>query len=111
MNKATLLAIAGVILLTGGSAFAQYQDGPRDRGDSAFYHDQDDAPNYAAHWGFHDGFAAGAHDRETGHSFRPTHGDTYEDAPEYGHPPINRKEYKNIYREAYVRGYERGYGR
>jgi hypothetical protein len=47
----------------------------------------------------------------TGHNFRPTHDSNYKHAPEYGHPPIRRDEYKNIYREAYVHGYEKGYGR
>jgi hypothetical protein len=47
----------------------------------------------------------------TGHNFRPTHDSNYKHAPEYGHPPIQRDEYKNIYREAYVHGYEKGYGR
>ena len=65
----------------------------------------------AAHWGYQDGFTDGSHDRATGHSFRPTHDSAYKHAPEYGHPPIGRDEYKNIYREAYVHGYEKGYGR
>jgi hypothetical protein len=113
MSKAKLLGIAGVLLMT-GSAFAQYgqyEQLPRDPGYNAYYHDAEDAPNYAAHWGYHDGLADGQHDRETGHSFRPTHDSAYKHAPEYGRPPINRDEYKNLYREAYVRGYERGYGR
>ena len=111
------LRVALVFTILGGSAAiasAQYGSGgvpPRDAGYSAFYHDQDDDPNYAAHWGFHDGLADGSHDRETGHSFRPTHDAAYKHAPEYGHPPIGRDEYKNIYREAYVHGYEKGYGR
>ena len=72
---------------------------------------QNESPDYAAHWGYQDGFADGSHDRATGHSFRPTHDSAYKHAPEYGHPPIGRDEYKNIYREAYVHGYEKGYGR
>lgn len=91
MSKAKVLGIAAAILLAGGSAFAQYGPPPRDPGYDTFYHDQADAPNYAAHWGYHDGFADGAHDRQTGHSFRPTHDGNYKRAPEYGRPPINRK--------------------
>ena len=75
---------AFALLLLGGSAAiaaAQYGAPPRDPGYSAFYHDQEDAPNYAAHWGYHDGLADGSHDRETGHSFRPTHDSAYKHAP------------------------------
>ncbi len=113
-GKAKIWRTAVACVLMGGSAlvaFAQYGAPPRDPGYSAFYHDSEDAPNYAAHWGYHDGFADGAHDRETGHSFRPTHDNAYKHAPEYSHPPIGREEYKNLYREAYVHGYEKGYGR
>jgi hypothetical protein len=112
--KAKNWRTAVACILMGGSAAigsAQYAAPPRDPGYSAFYHDSEDAPNYAAHWGYHDGLADGSHDRETGHSFRPTHDSAYKHAPEYGHPPIGRDEYKNIYREAYVHGYEKGYGR
>jgi hypothetical protein len=100
---------AFTFLLLGGSAAiasAQYSSGY-----GASYQQQSESPDYAAHWGYQDGFSDGSHDRATGHSFRPTHDSAYKHAPEYGHPPIRRDEYKNIYREAYVRGYEKGYGR
>jgi hypothetical protein len=107
MNIQKNLRTAVAFVLLGGSAViasAQYERGYG-------YQQQNESPDNAAHWGYQDGFNDGSHDRATGHSFRPTHDDKYEDAPEYGHPPIPRHEYKNIYREAYIRGYERGYGR
>jgi hypothetical protein len=96
------------LLLGGTGAIASAQYG---QGYGAAYHQQSESADSAAHWGYQDGFADGGHDRATGHSFRPTHDRAYKHAPEYGHPPIGRDEYKNIYREAYVRGYEKGYGR
>jgi hypothetical protein len=65
----------------------------------------------ARSFGYHDGLAAGERDRVTGHSFRPTHSDRYEDAPDHGNRyGLSRDEFKSIYREAYLRGYQRGYG-
>jgi hypothetical protein len=103
IRKNTLTAFT-FLLLGGSAAIASAQYG-------ASYQQQSESPDHAAHWGYQDGFADGSHDRATGHSFRPTHDSAYKHAPEYGHPPIRRDEYKNIYREAYVRGYEKGYGR
>jgi hypothetical protein len=103
------LVLAGSAVM----ASAQYGWGGAPQQDSrpgAFYQDRDGTTNYAARCGFNDGLADGRRDRETGHSFRPTHDGAYKHAPEYGHPPIGRDEYKNIYREAYVHGYEKGYG-
>lgn len=107
IKKNTRTAFA-FLLLGGSAAIASAQYGP---GYGSTYQQQYESPDYAAHWGYQDGFADGSHDRATGHSFRPTHDGAYKHAPEYGHPPIRRDEYKNIYREAYVRGYEKGYGR
>ena len=98
----------GILLLGGSAAIASAQYGP---GYGSSYQQQGAALDSAAHWGYQDGFNDGSHDRATGHSFRPTHDSAYKHAPEYGHPPIRRDEYKNLYREAYVRGYEKGYGR
>ena len=67
--KAKNWRIAVACMLMGGGAAiasAQYEAPPRDPGYSAFYHDSEDAPTYAAHWGYHDGLADGSHDRETG---------------------------------------------
>ena len=94
------------------NASAQQWDGPpRDGGYANEYREQPDVTQYAQHRGFEDGMMEGERDRETGHSFRPTHSEAYEDAPGHDHLPIRRQDYKNLYREGYVRGYERGYGR
>ncbi len=102
----SMRAAVAFLLLGGSAAIASAQYGPGYR-----YQQQYDSPDNAGHWGYQDGLNDGSHDRATGHSFRPTHDSNYKHAPEYGHPPIRRDEYKNIYREAYVRGYEKGYGR
>jgi hypothetical protein len=99
-------AAVAFLLLGGSAVIASAQCGPGYR-----YQQQNEPTDNAAHWGYQDGFNDGSHDRATGHSFRPTHDSNYKHAPEYGHPPIRRDEYKNIYREAYVHGYEKGYGR
>jgi hypothetical protein len=101
-----LRAAAAFLLLGGSAVIASAQYGPGYR-----YQQQYDSPDSPAHWGYQDGVNDGSHDRATGHSFRPTHDSNYKHAPQYGHPPINRDEYKNLYREAYVHGYEKGYGR
>jgi hypothetical protein len=109
MNIRKNMRLASAFLLLGGSAAiasAQYGSGYG----SSYQQQQYQSPD-VAHWGYQDGLNDGSHDRVTGHSFRPTHDGNYKHAPEYGHPPIRRDEYKNIYREAYVRGYEKGYGR
>jgi len=105
IHKKCRTAIA-FLLLAGsvGIASAQY-------GQGYVNSYQQQAPDDPSHWGYQDGFNDGSHDRAAGHSFRPTHDSAYKRAPEYGRPQINRDEYKNIYREAYVRGYEKGYGR
>ena len=93
------------MLMGGGAAIAsaQYQAPPADPGYSAFYHDSEDA-QLSAHWGYHDGLADGSHDRETGHSFRPTHDNAYKHARSWP-SPIGQDRFQDIYREAYVHGY------
>ena len=100
--------IALLSLLAAGTSYAQY----------GYYHDQpgyyeqgrDYAVDHARHAGFEDGVADGQRDRATGHSFRPTHSDRYEDAPDHGdRDGLRRDDFKNLYRQAYLRGYERGY--
>lgn len=101
-----LLALSGA-----GTAFAQYGYAP-DSGYNAYYHEGNATAERARSWGYQDGLADGQKDRMTGHSFRPTHDDRYEDAPDHGnHAGMSRQQYKDIYRDAYVHGYERGYGR
>ncbi|HET6841043.1 MAG TPA: hypothetical protein VFK06_05055 [Candidatus Angelobacter sp.] len=68
------------------------------------------AQNIARDNGFRDGFNHGLRDRETGHSFRPTHDGDFRHA-DRGYDPrfgfINN--YRQVYRDAYLNGYERGY--
>jgi hypothetical protein len=96
------------VLLAGSVGIASAQYG---QGYGSSYQQRQQSQDDPGHWGYQDGFNDGSHDRATGHSFRPTHDSAYKRAPEYGHPPMSRDEYKNVYREAYVRGYEKGYGR
>ena len=49
-------------------------------------------------------------DRQTGHSFRPTHDDNFHHADRGYDPRFGTKDsYKLAYRESYQNGYERGY--
>src|ERR1700682_1507977 len=69
-------------------------------------HDQ----NTARQYGYQDGYNNGLRDRQTGHSFRPTHGESYEDADHgYDRRLGDKRYYQQAYREAYTNGYERGY--
>lgn len=61
--------------------------------------------------GFRDGRNDGARDRATGHSFRPTQGDNYKNAPGYSSRMGDRQQYKDMYRQAYQQAYREGYGR
>ncbi len=64
----------------------------------------------AAQLGFQDGLREGQNDRATGHSFRPTHSEKYEDADTgYNSAYGNRQDYKNLYRSGYQRGYDQGW--
>jgi hypothetical protein len=131
--------ILGLISVLGAdTAFAQYGYPQPQPGWGDYHHDRDDddgwrhpsqygyepQPGYyrgdspahetaerARTFGYHDGLAEGQRDRMTGHSFRPTHNDRYEDASDHGdHYGMSRREFKSIYRDAYLRGYQRGYG-
>jgi len=64
----------------------------------------------ARDFGYQDGLLDGQHDRQTGHSFRPTHDGNYRHA-DRGYSPLfgNKDEYKLAYRQAYESGYDRGY--
>ena len=62
--------------------------------------------------GYEDGLRIGARDRNTGHSFRPTNGERFEDADRgYNSGFGSKQEYKDTYRSGYREGYERGYNR
>ncbi|MFL6440280.1 MAG: hypothetical protein ACJ71Q_22095 [Terriglobales bacterium] len=59
--------------------------------------------------GYRDGMNDGRKDRATGHSFRPTQGDNFRNAPGYSSSMGDRQQYKNTYREGYQQGYQLGY--
>jgi hypothetical protein len=61
-------------------------------------------------FGYQDGYNDGVNDRRTGHSFRPTHDDSYHHADRGYYPGFGSKNYyKQIYREGYEQGYRQGY--
>lgn len=59
--------------------------------------------------GYRDGQNDGVKDHNTGHSFRPTQGDNYKNAPGYSSSMGDRQQYKDMYRQAYQQGYQLGY--
>jgi len=66
----------------------------------------------AYNFGYEDGLRIGAQDRNGGHSFRPTHGDRWDDADRgYTSSFGSKQAYKDAYRSGYREGYERGYNR
>ncbi len=100
-----LSGIALLSLLGAGTSFAQYGYGPQ----PGYYQNQYGV-EHARNAGYQDGVAEGERDRATGHSFRPTHSERYEDASGHGdRDGLRRDEFKNLYRQAYLRGYQRGY--
>lgn len=64
----------------------------------------------AQQFGSQDGYNDGLRDRQTGHSFRPTHDSNYKHA-DRGYDPRfgNKNQYKAYYRQAYQQGYQQGY--
>jgi len=64
----------------------------------------------AQRFGYQDGVNDGLKDRQTGHSYRPTHDDSYKDADRgYNSSLGSKDQYKQLYRQAYAEGYQRGY--
>lgn len=62
--------------------------------------------------GYQDGLREGQRDAYTGHSFRPTQHDNYEDADRGYHSQFGSKRiYKQNYRAGYMQGYRAGYAR
>jgi len=100
--------------------YSQYQYGARafddgirqgemDRVDGGYRGRAYGDPGYQR--GYDDGRRDGQRDRETGHSFRPTKSDNYEDADRGYHSSFgDKKYYKRQYRRGYVNGYQDGYG-
>lgn len=77
---------------------------------SSYNRGDDDRDDYARRLGSEDGYNDGIRDRRTGHSFRPTHSDHYEDADRgYDRRFGDKRYYKQVYREGYRQGYDRGY--
>ena len=121
MQWAKKSAMAGALMLLSGTlAIAQYggqYQGPYDdqhwghgpEGYADSYREQQGHPMYGARQGWAAGLAQGQSDREHGHSFRPTHVDTFRHVPESpsGYP---RDQFKQEYRDAFMKGYQRGYG-
>jgi hypothetical protein len=82
---------------------------PPDPGYSLYYHDSDSVPNFAARWGYHDGWEDGRHDRNHGDTLQAQEKDRYASPPEHGvHPGITRQQYMKEYRIAFLHGYEHG---
>ena len=64
----------------------------------------------ARQYGYQDGVNDGAHDRQTGHSFRPTQMDNYRNADRgFLDDMGDRDQYKLWYREGYSGGYKNGW--
>ena len=62
--------------------------------------------------GYQQGMRRGEIDRSTGHSYRPTHDDRYNDGDGgYNHTMGDKNMYKQSFRQGYMQGYQRGYGR
>lgn len=111
IHTAARLSGIALLALTGtATAFAQQGYWAPQPEYNSYYHESRYGVERARDLGYHDGAHDGERDRLTGHSFRPTHGDRYEDASDHGdREGLSRGEFKEIYRDAYLRGYERGY--
>ena len=89
------------------AAYGPDWNAPRGYGD---YYQENGQANMAARQGYSAGFAQGESDSRLGHSYRPTHVDTFKHVPD-SPQGINRNEFKHVYREAFERGYAKGFGR
>ena len=93
--------------LRGYNEARRYNDHDADDG---YYRGSGYALNTARQFGYQDGYNDGLRDRQTGHSFRPTHDDNYHDANRgWDWRLVSHDDYKYAYRQAYSNGYERGY--
>jgi hypothetical protein len=66
--------------------------------------------------GYQDGLNDGQYDRQSGHSFRPEHGDNFKHAdrgyiPNYGNKNFYKQDYRNAYEDGYSKGYNGDYYR
>ncbi|RRA48299.1 hypothetical protein [Acidipila sp. EB88] len=92
-----------------GGAYAGQPYGPPPPGYAQFYQEQPGQPMLAARQGWAAGASQGESDRNLGHSFRPTHVDTFRHVPK-SPQGYNRDQFAREYRDAFIRGYQRGYG-
>ena len=96
----------------GNAGWDRDHDRDNDRyGRNGGYSGYGNPSNIARQNGYRDGVNDGRKDRATGHSFRPTQGDNYKNAPGYISSMGDRQQYKDAYRQAYQQGYPQGYGR
>ena len=128
IRKALKTAVAAAALTLGGAfAHAQYGPGPYPgqyayqggyddqhwgRGPAGYvqiYPEQPGQPRLGARQGWVAGLAQGQSDRAYGHSYRPTHVDTFKHVPRCPQD-YTRDLFKQEYRDAFVHGYQRGYG-
>ena len=90
------------------AAYGPDWNAPRGYGD--YYREGNGQANLAARQGYSAGISQGESDSHLGHSYRPTHVDTYKHVPD-SPQSVNRNEFKHVYREAFERGYAKGFGR
>lgn len=89
------------------AAYGPDWNAPRGYGD---YYQENGQANMAARQGYSAGFSQGESDSRLGHSYRPTHVDTFKRVPD-SPQGIDRNEFKHMYRQAFERGYAKGFGR
>jgi hypothetical protein len=80
-----------------------------DPGYGLFYHDTQEAPDFAARWGYHDGWTDGRRDRNLGESGAAEETGRFKSPPDHNKSVgLTRDQYVRGYRQAYVRGYSQG---
>ena len=59
--------------------------------------------------GYQDGINEGGRDRQSGHSYRPTKSEKYDDTPGYNSSYGDKNQWKQNYRQGFVNGYQQAY--
>jgi hypothetical protein len=86
------------------------RDRDRDRNRDGYGRGSNYYRDIAKQTGYQDGLSEGAHDKQSGHSFRPTQMDSYKSADRgYRDDMGDRDLYKLAYREGYSSGYKYGW--
>lgn len=67
------------------------------------------AQNAGYQRGYQDGINEGMRDRQSGHTYRPTKSDKYDDTPGYNSSYGDKNQWKQEYRQGFVNGYQQGY--